>query len=60
MNGPEGGDLPLVLLKRKVKKLIEEEDERKPLTDDQLAAELQSHRTASAISSGRPIRPIGT
>ena len=41
VNGPEGGDLPLVLLKRKVKKLIEEEDQRKPLTDDQLAAELQ-------------------
>jgi RNA polymerase sigma-54 factor len=41
VNGPEGGDLPLVLLKRKVKKLIEEEDERKPLTDDQLAVELQ-------------------
>lgn len=41
VNGPEGGDLPLVLLKRKVKKLIEEEDPRKPLTDDQLAAELQ-------------------
>jgi RNA polymerase sigma-54 factor len=41
VNGPEGGDLPLVLLKRKVKKLIEEEDERKPYTDDQLAAELQ-------------------
>jgi RNA polymerase sigma-54 factor len=41
VNGPEGGDLPLVLLKRKVKKLIEEEDSRKPLTDDQLAAELQ-------------------
>ena len=41
VNGPEGGDLPLVLLKRKVKKLIEEEDERKPFTDDQLAAELQ-------------------
>ncbi len=41
VNGPEGADLPLVLLKRKVKKLIEEEDERKPLTDDQLAAELQ-------------------
>ena len=34
VNGPEGGDLPLVLLKRKVKKLIEEEDPRKPLTDD--------------------------
>ncbi|QNI35756.1 RNA polymerase factor sigma-54 [Edaphobacter albus] len=41
VNGPEGGDLPLILLKRKVKKLIEEEDPRKPLTDDQLAAELQ-------------------
>ncbi len=40
VNGPEGGDLPLVLLKRKVKKLIEDEDSRKPLTDDQLAAEL--------------------
>ena len=42
VNGPEGGDLPLVLLKRKVKKLIEEEDARKPLTDDQLAAELKA------------------
>ncbi len=41
VNGPEGGDLPLVLLKRKVKKLIEDEDSSKPLTDDQLAAELQ-------------------
>jgi RNA polymerase sigma-54 factor len=41
VNGPEGGDLPLVLLKRRVKKLIEEEDPRKPLTDDHLAAELQ-------------------
>ena len=41
VNGPEGGDLPLLLLKRKVKKLIEEEDPRKPWTDDYLAAELQ-------------------
>jgi RNA polymerase sigma-54 factor len=41
VNGPEGGDLPLVLLKRRVKKLIEDEDPRKPMTDDQLAAELQ-------------------
>lgn len=40
VNGPEGGDLPLPLLKRKVKKLIEEEDARKPLTDDALTAEL--------------------
>ena len=42
VNGPEGGDLPLVLLKRKVKKLIEDEDPRKPLTDDHLAAELRA------------------
>ena len=41
VNGPEGADLPLLLLKRKVKKLIADEDERKPLTDDALAIELQ-------------------
>ena len=41
VGGPEGGDLPLVLLKRKVKAMIEAENPRKPLTDDQLAADLQ-------------------
>jgi RNA polymerase sigma-54 factor len=41
VNGPEGSDLPLLLLKRRVKKLIEEEDPRSPWTDDHLAAELQ-------------------
>ncbi|HEX4757663.1 MAG TPA: RNA polymerase sigma-54 factor [Terracidiphilus sp.] len=41
-NGPEGADTPLLVLKRKVKKLIEDEDPRHPLTDDQLAAVLQS------------------
>ncbi len=41
VNGPEGGELPLLLLKRKVKKLIEEENPGKPWTDDALAAELQ-------------------
>jgi len=41
-NGPEGADTPLVVLKRMVKKLIEEEDARHPLTDDQLAALLQA------------------
>ena len=40
-NGTEGADLPLVLLKRRVKKLIEEEDPKKPLTDDAIAEELQ-------------------
>jgi len=41
-NGPEGADTPLLVLKRKVRKLIEEEDPRKPLTDDQLAAKLET------------------
>jgi RNA polymerase sigma-54 factor len=41
-NGPEGSDTPLLVLKRKVKKLIEDEDPKKPLTDDQLAAMLQA------------------
>lgn len=42
VNGPEGAGTPLMLLKRKVKKLIEDEDPRKPLTDDQIASLLQS------------------
>jgi len=40
-NGPEGADTPLLVLKRKVRKLIEDEDARHPLTDDQIAAKLQ-------------------
>ena len=39
-NGPEGDGTPLVLLKRKVKKLIEDEDPKRPLTDDHIAAAL--------------------
>jgi RNA polymerase sigma-54 factor len=41
VNGPEGAGTPLMLLKRRVKKLIEDEDPRKPLTDDQIASLLQ-------------------
>jgi RNA polymerase sigma-54 factor len=41
-NGPEGADTPLLVLKRKVRKFIEDEDQRHPLTDDQIAAMLQS------------------
>jgi len=41
-NGPEGADTPLLVLKRKVRKLIEDEDAKHPLTDDQLAAMLQA------------------
>ncbi|HEY2472803.1 MAG TPA: RNA polymerase sigma-54 factor [Terracidiphilus sp.] len=40
-NGPEGADTPLLLLKRKVRKLIDDEDARHPLTDDQIAVKLQ-------------------
>ena len=42
MQGPLGGNTPLLLLKRKVKKLIEEEDPAKPLTDEQITALLQA------------------
>lgn len=41
VQGPSGGSIPLLTLKRMVKKMIEEEDPRKPLTDDQIAAALQ-------------------
>jgi RNA polymerase sigma-54 factor len=42
VQGPSGGETPLLLLKRKVKKMIEEEDARRPLTDDHITARLQS------------------
>jgi len=41
-NGPEGADTPLLLLKRRVRKLIDDENPRHPLTDDQIASELQN------------------
>ena len=37
VNGPSGGALPLLILKRKVKKMIEQEDKNDPLNDDQIA-----------------------
>jgi len=42
VHGPEGSSTPLLLLKRKVKKLIDEEDPRKPLTDDLIASMLEA------------------
>jgi RNA polymerase sigma-54 factor len=42
VNGPEGGNTSLLILKRRVKKLIEEEDPARPLTDEQLTRILQS------------------
>jgi RNA polymerase sigma-54 factor len=42
VQGPSGGAMPLLILKRKVKKMIEEEDRAHPLTDDQITALLQA------------------
>jgi RNA polymerase sigma-54 factor len=42
VNGPEGGNTSLLILKRRVKKLIEEEDPSKPLTDEQITRILQA------------------
>ena len=41
VQGPSGGGTPLLLLKRKVKKMIEDEDRSKPLTDEQITMMLQ-------------------
>jgi RNA polymerase sigma-54 factor len=42
VQGPEGGGTSLLILKRRVKKLIEEEDATRPLTDEQITRILQS------------------
>ncbi len=42
VNGPEGGNTSLLILKRRVKKLIDEEDPTRPLTDEQITRILQS------------------
>ncbi len=42
VNGPEGGNTSLLILKRRVKKLIEDEDPARPLTDEQITRILLS------------------
>ena len=42
VQGPSGQDTSLLVLKRKVKKIIEEEDSAHPLTDDQITRMLQT------------------
>jgi len=42
VNGPEGSGTSLLILKRRVKKLIDEEDPARPLTDEQITRILQS------------------
>jgi RNA polymerase sigma-54 factor len=41
VQGPSGSATPLLILKRKVKKMIEEEDAKHPLTDEQIMAKLR-------------------
>jgi len=41
VNGPQGGEMSLLSLKRRVKKMIEDEDTSHPLTDDQITKKLQ-------------------
>jgi RNA polymerase sigma-54 factor len=42
VNGPEGSSTSLLILKRRVKRLIDEEDPARPLTDEQITRILQS------------------
>jgi RNA polymerase sigma-54 factor len=42
VQGPQGGGTSLLILKRRVKKLIDEEDPSRPLTDEQITRILQS------------------
>jgi RNA polymerase sigma-54 factor len=42
VQGPSGAATPLLILKRRVKKMIEDEDSAHPLTDEQITARLQA------------------
>jgi RNA polymerase sigma-54 factor len=56
VNGPEGGGMSLQTLKRLVKKMIEEEDTAKPLTDEQIAKKLDEagiHVTRRTVAKYR-------
>jgi RNA polymerase sigma-54 factor len=56
VQGPSGAETPLLLLKRKVKKMIEEEDPAHPLTDEQITARLQAegiHVTRRTVAKYR-------
>src|SRR5215475_12389719 len=56
VNGPEGEGMSLLTLKRQVKKMIEEEDATKPLTDEQIAKKLDDagiHVTRRTVAKYR-------
>ncbi|HKF52058.1 MAG TPA: RNA polymerase factor sigma-54 [Candidatus Acidoferrales bacterium] len=56
VNGPQGGEMSLLSLKRRVKKMIEEEDAAHPLTDEQIAKRLDEegiHVTRRTVAKYR-------
>lgn len=56
VNGPQGGSVSLLTLKRRVKKMIEEEDPAHPLTDEQIAKRLDDegiHVTRRTVAKYR-------
>jgi RNA polymerase sigma-54 factor len=56
VQGPSGSGTPLLILKRRVKKMIEEEDPRQPFTDEQITARLQTegiHVTRRTVAKYR-------
>lgn len=56
VQGPSGSVTPLLILKRRVKKMIEEEDPTRPLTDEQITVRLQAegiHVTRRTVAKYR-------
>ncbi len=56
VNGPQGGGVSLLSLKRRVKKMIEEEDTAHPLTDEHIAKRLEEegiHVTRRTVAKYR-------
>ncbi len=56
VNGPQGAEMSLLSLKRRVKKMIEEEDAKHPLTDEQIAKRLDEegiHVTRRTVAKYR-------
>src|SRR5215470_12278127 len=56
VNGPQGAEMSLLSLKRRVKQMIEEEDATQPLTDEQIAKKLDDngiHVTRRTVTTNR-------
>ncbi|MGA9591840.1 MAG: hypothetical protein WBS18_01990, partial [Candidatus Acidiferrales bacterium] len=56
VNGPQGSEMSLLSLKRRVKKMIEDEDTSHPLTDEQITKQLSNegiHVTRRTVAKYR-------